>query len=445
MYMLSFIFLALFAATQAKAQGPTDCSDLFISELYIEKNPNLDSATQQERPFDLNYAVEIFNPTTNPIDLLQYSLELTMGTSVTTIPLSGSLNGGSVYVLANTNCDVNLQLMADSLSPYLDFGAATILTLKHNTDVIDKIGQDGVPTADSFDFPQFLNDPYGYLSTKHIDLNDFQNVDMRRGMFVTYGDPNFTNATDIIGNWAYYPNTDRTDLGQHYGICNKALSDDIIGFNQPSFTLYYQNTSIKDPLTLKVNGTANGFLFGSPNVSIEEVQVSGSANICNNGSIAFNELNWDVSPISSYSPIPPCQSITFTYNGGSNTVRAVPTIFSNSGTSSTIQLVSHTSTLTIDPATSQHVITYKRSFSAGTINEQNDVRMYPTYTASSLTVESKKAMEYSICDMQGRSLLHGEIKTGKQVIDVASLAGGMYLLYVKSGSTNTLAQKFTKL
>ncbi len=194
---------------------PQPCGDLFFSELAFGKIT--DGST-----FDLNYAVEIFNPTSDTIHLENYTLDLSNSLGVvTSIPFYGQILPGDVYVLCNDNADLNLKSLADSLTSGLDFEANVILELKYNGTVIDRFGQTGTSTGGSIDLVQLFADPYGYLSNFHLDLNDYQNIDIRRGFFVDKGDPNFTSATSILGKWYYEVNTDRTSIGSH--VCVSAL------------------------------------------------------------------------------------------------------------------------------------------------------------------------------------------------------------------------------
>ena len=74
-----------------------------VSELTFGK------VSQANGQFDLNYAVEIFNPTANDINLVDYSLQLTNASGGNVfISMSGIISSHGVYVVCNDNADLNL-------------------------------------------------------------------------------------------------------------------------------------------------------------------------------------------------------------------------------------------------------------------------------------------------------------------------------------------------
>lgn len=206
--------------------------------------------------FDLNYAIEIYNPTDSTINLSAYSLVLTNSIGImTSFALSGNVAAGDVHVVTNTNADSNLVQMADQLSNLLNFETTVVLVLKKGTTVLDKIGQNGIPTAGSIDLIQLIQDPYAYLLTFHLDLNDYNNIDIRRSMFDQEGNPSFNSATDIIGHWGYFINTDRTNIGVHRSVC-KPTADPTVGFVKLQDNIYHNIAlgQITAPMALNIVG-----------------------------------------------------------------------------------------------------------------------------------------------------------------------------------------------
>ncbi len=248
------ILLALFFSfnfnTFGQNNGPDGCNELFISELTFGKVPN------QSLSYDLNYAIEIFNPTNASINLSNYTLDLISSSNViTTLNLNGTLNSHDVVVLCNNNADLNLQGLADYVFAGLNFENNVILELKNGNTVIDRIGQLGAPTPGNIDFVQLLQDPFGYLQTFHIDLNDYKNIDIRRGVFVDKGNPNFIDSTnDIINDWYYTLNIDRTNIGTHLSICNKPAGMKLAQYFHPIDNNLY---NINDIFGLLVNFDIN--------------------------------------------------------------------------------------------------------------------------------------------------------------------------------------------
>ncbi len=105
--------------------GATYATDLFFSE-YIEGSSN-------------NKALEIFNGTGVTVDLSDYKVELYANGAATptnTATLSGTLAHGSVYVLANSQANADIQAVKDISSPVCNFnGDDAVALIKIGTDV----------------------------------------------------------------------------------------------------------------------------------------------------------------------------------------------------------------------------------------------------------------------------------------------------------------------
>ena len=115
---------------------PTTCSDLFFSE-YLEGSSN-------------NKALEIYNPTTNAIDLGGYEVHR-FNNGGTTGAVSGfdagtMLDPGAVYVFGNPSADVEITGIADSLSSATFFNGDDALLLINVAagDTLDAIGVVGM-------------------------------------------------------------------------------------------------------------------------------------------------------------------------------------------------------------------------------------------------------------------------------------------------------------
>jgi len=117
------------AASVAFSQSP--CSDLFISE-YIEGTSS-------------NKALEIYNPTPNPIDLSNYSLVKFFNGSTTandTLIMSGMLAPGTTYNIVDpdSGVDAGLVALADTLHTVTFFNGDDPIYLYNGTTLIDVIG-----------------------------------------------------------------------------------------------------------------------------------------------------------------------------------------------------------------------------------------------------------------------------------------------------------------
>lgn len=123
--LLSLVLIANFVHAQ--------CSDLFFSE-YVEGSSN-------------NKAFEIYNPTAVPVNLTGYKIQLYTNGSTTpnsTFNLSGIINAGGVYVVANTSSNDSIKAYTDTLSSGVtNFNGNDALALLKGTDTLDVIGKIG--------------------------------------------------------------------------------------------------------------------------------------------------------------------------------------------------------------------------------------------------------------------------------------------------------------
>lgn len=405
-----------------------DCSNLFFSELTFGKNPN-------GNLFDLNYAVEIFNPTQSNINLSNYSLELSNGfNSLTIIPLNGTIAAGDVYVICNSNADLNLQSLSDQLVSSLDFGNNVKLDLTHNNNVIDRIGQTGNPTSGGIDFVQLLEDPYAYLSTFHLDLNDYQNIDIRRGMFVRQGNPTFSSATDIIGNWSYKFNSDRTNIGQHSSNCNRPEGITQIAFHQyqPDHTDISScgwglgpALPVGDYFVIDHVGTDPG------DITFTET-AGGTASVSGYNNLA--DLNWNLCPNCT-------NSTTFNSPDGSNAtfgegVNASGSYFIDK----TAAFYLSSTVYDVDPARDIHWVKLIACWPTGVADHtsKNGIIIYPTISSNTVNIKTKEKCQFNLVSTNGTIIKQGIIESETYSLDITNLATGPYFIVFN----NEKGQKF---
>ena len=428
LFTIALIVSALIIKAQPVPELVGGCSDLFFSELTFGKNPN-------GNIWDLNYAVEIYNPTPSTISLNNYRLKLTngIGNSVY-LNLSGSIPSGDVHVVANSSSDQNLQSMADELFGGLDFETTVILELENNGNTIDKIGQNGTPTPGSIDIVQLIADPYGYLATFHLDLNDYNNVDIRRSMFVDKGNPTFNSATDVIGKWGYFINVDRTNIGIHTSVC-KPTADPIVGFIKLKDTIYHNaaHGQIQCPMALNiVNGTIP---WGT---TIEHQLVGGPSNWgtgtpSTDGHFTFDPLasSWG----NCYYFNSPCG---FAKSAQSQTRPSTWTLVKlNAPNGGFIPDVNGTDVTRID---------IRQWTPAGlvNINLSDDIQIYPTVTDENIYIDSKVKSNIKIYSSDGKLLNTYSFNIGNSEIFTSHLSSGNYLMHVTDENHNTFYTKFTK-
>lgn len=110
------------------------CSDLYISE-YIEGS-------------SYNKAIEIYNPTTQDINLSSYSIELySNGSSVATATasLSGTISSNTPYVISHKSAASEILAVTNfKNSSVINFNGDDAFVLKKDGVIIDSIGQIGV-------------------------------------------------------------------------------------------------------------------------------------------------------------------------------------------------------------------------------------------------------------------------------------------------------------
>jgi hypothetical protein len=109
-----------------------DCANIFFSQ-YIDGSGN-------------NKALQIYNPTTDSIELSDYQLvKFTDGDSSSdAFILSGILAPKGVYVIANPLANAAITLLADTLTPFINFDGNDALALVQIYDTVDVIGEPGI-------------------------------------------------------------------------------------------------------------------------------------------------------------------------------------------------------------------------------------------------------------------------------------------------------------
>jgi hypothetical protein len=198
------------------ASAFSQCNELFISE-YVEGSGN-------------DKAIEIYNPTANPINLSGYSLRRYSNGAADYAAggltnLSGTIAPLSAFVVVNgqttssTNspaCSLELQALADQLdgaypaTTYMNGNDAIVLA-KANViiDILGKIGEDP-GTAWSSLFPHTANSG-AWITWNHTMI---RKTAVQTGVSVN---PDFF---DPLAQYDTLPNNTWTNLGTHDCICN---------------------------------------------------------------------------------------------------------------------------------------------------------------------------------------------------------------------------------
>ncbi len=171
------------------------CTRLFISE-YIEGLSN-------------NKAIELYNPTPFPIDLSDYDLFAYANGAVdftAVVALSGIIQPGDVYVIANSQSNTTILAEADLTAGLTTFNGNDAIVLMYNLIPIDVIG---IPGND----PGAAGWQFGNGSTTDKVLVRMPNVTSPT-----------TNWTLSSGQWLIYPPTDFTHIGVHTALACSGLA-----------------------------------------------------------------------------------------------------------------------------------------------------------------------------------------------------------------------------
>ncbi|WP_083270754.1 chitobiase/beta-hexosaminidase C-terminal domain-containing protein [Bacillus marinisedimentorum] len=118
-----------------------------LMPLYAEEAPGDLIFSEYVEGSGYNKAIEIYNGTGSSVDLSDYLVELyANGSSVPTgtYNLSGTLESGDVFVIANSQAGEAVKARADAESGITNFNGDDALVLKKQDNVIDSIGQVGV-------------------------------------------------------------------------------------------------------------------------------------------------------------------------------------------------------------------------------------------------------------------------------------------------------------
>ncbi|WP_231917756.1 ExeM/NucH family extracellular endonuclease [Microbacterium pygmaeum] len=185
----ALLLAGLTAPAASAAEG-----DLLFSEV-IEGSSN-------------NKAIEIYNPTTAPVDLAaaQYSVVMYFNGNAaagTTVALTGTVAAGDVHVLALASANEAILAAADQTSAGSWFNGDDTLVLTKAGSPVDVFGQLGV-------------DPGTEWGT---GLTSTQDNTVRRKVDVCIGDPNGADAFDVAAQWDGFAVDTIDGLGAHAAVC----------------------------------------------------------------------------------------------------------------------------------------------------------------------------------------------------------------------------------
>jgi hypothetical protein len=409
-----------------------NCNELYLTEITIGKAPNTNNN------FDLNYAIEIFNPTNGSINLSNYSIELSyaIGT-VSNFPLNGTLASHDIYILGSSLADLNLQGLCDQLNINFDLGSAVSLELKKSGKIIDKFGIGGISVPINFDVSQFTADPFNYLATYHLDVNDFNNIDLQRSHLTYQGNPNFNASTDIIGEWEFHLNTDRSNLGSYKGPCNMATGDCYLGFKNNLSSVdpcgLFGGSNI-DPLDIVL---VSGSPVGQVDIAFDAISSSTTANV---GPAGTSNLTWAFCNSCTYSST----SIDIANLAHDYLVAGQNLSFLNREAYWLLSSISLG--CGVDNSKSTHR-THVMPCALTEIDKNivsKELDFFFINETCQMLVNSKGNYSYKVVSMTGSVLLQGEVQNESSKIDCSTLIDNVYLI-IFTNSKNIITKKFVKI
>ena len=196
-----------FARTAEAAAG-----DLFFSE-YVEGSSN-------------NKALEIYNPSGSTVNLAtsSYSVEIHFNGAIAsglTIPLTGTVAAGDVFVLAQSSSASAILGQADQTNGSGWFNGDDAIVLKKSGVVVDSLGQIGFDPGTEWGS--------GLTSTADNTI--------RRKSTVCTGDTNGSNVFDPSVEWDGFATDTFGGLGSHTATCSGNLPPNINAPANPAATV----------------------------------------------------------------------------------------------------------------------------------------------------------------------------------------------------------------
>ena len=409
----------------SNAQQEGGCSDLFISEIVK------DNVTNNGTPYS-NYVIELFNPTSSPINAGNYNLEFKdANNNVYNLGLTGTIPSFGTFAVSHKNAENNIKALMNADTTLLDFSIYTEVKLVNKIShlVIDAFGEPLTQATITFNYLLFMQDPTSYLSQYDLTLSDLDHIDLRRSYFVDRGTPVF-NANNVMGTWAFYTGTDHTDLKKHSCLCNqKPGAVPVIGYQ-------YASKTLDEKLSLN-NSTDNLDLLVSGGSSSTPIYVYQSML----GGLALYNVHIRYNGSGSSS-----NGCNYTPGGSAvncDYARTLNNLFV--GTKYTSSVLQQSNFYTIDAAKASHAININGNGSTGIKEYEYNIlpiTIYPSVTNDILNVSGNIDCKYSIMSVEGKQLKEGTMYN-TATIDVSTLADGMYIInfYNYSG---TKTDKFIK-
>lgn len=134
------VFTIVSAILMSSVTFAQPCSELFFSE-YLEGSSN-------------NKALEIYNPTSTPINLSGYQVQLYSNgsaTATTTLNLTGTIGAGGTFVIVNPSSNDSIKARRDTTSAVANFNGDDAIALVKSSVLLDVIGVIGTDPGTKWD------------------------------------------------------------------------------------------------------------------------------------------------------------------------------------------------------------------------------------------------------------------------------------------------------
>jgi PKD repeat protein len=187
--------------------GGVSCTELYFSE-YLEGSSN-------------NKVLEVYNPTSNDVDLSDYEIRLFANGATTptnSLALSGLLASEGVYVVANSMASATILALADITSGVCNFNGDDAIGLYKNDLLIDAIGEIGV-------------DPGAFWIVGSGAMQDYTLV----RKFAMDGPESAWSAAQ--NEWDVFDLDDVSYIGNHESVCNEAFDLPVANFTVADATV----------------------------------------------------------------------------------------------------------------------------------------------------------------------------------------------------------------
>jgi PKD repeat protein len=222
----------------------TACSELFISEI-------VDGSAY-------NKSIELFNPTSNSVNLADYTLELYQnGSEVPSFSqtLSGQIASHGLWVVSNPMSNLLvIQAASNIYSSVTSFDGNDVIALKHRDRIIDLFGAIGEPPTGGWNLGGNSSSAHTFIRKQTSDRSE-------------------TNWTIASQQWDVFPTDDTQNLGQHNSACGNSIVSQITSNFSASMPEICPGVCISFSDLSSGNPTSWQWSFpgASPNFSNEQV------------------------------------------------------------------------------------------------------------------------------------------------------------------------------